>query len=101
MKNKIISLLVGLTLLACSDRDSKVNWNPFYPNYGITKEEIISNGFELSSADGGVCTYVREEANKLLIFSLRFDDKCEIVESQELYISLRKDTTFDPIKHEP
>jgi hypothetical protein len=101
MKNKIISLLVGLTLLGCSDRGKKVNWNPYYPNYGISKEEIISNGFELSSADGGVCTYVREEANKFLIFSLSFDDNCEAVESQELSISIRKDTTFDPIKYEP
>jgi hypothetical protein len=93
--------LIGIALYGCSNRTKKVNWDPFYPNYEITKEEIISNGFEHVTADDGICVYRKEQVNKTFLFYLYFEDNCEIVQTQELYISLRRDTTYDPIKHEP
>jgi hypothetical protein len=94
MRNKIIALYIGVALFGCSKRE--VNWNPYYPNYGITKNEIIGNVFALSSADDGICVYSKRIGNKHFYFYLSFENSCEVVETQVLDITLRKNIRFDP-----
>ena len=96
---KILLLLILIFGISCSNQERQVNWNPFYPNEGITVKQLTSNGFELGNVEHSMCVFSKFQINKSLHFYTNQVDDCEDVFGQELIIELNIPTTANIYEH--
>ena len=86
MRQLILLLIIIPIIHSCEY--SKVSVDPHYPNVGITVGDLKKNGWELTTVDHGICVYSKINYSQNLVFYLDTNDTCELVNSQEIYITL-------------
>ncbi len=78
----IITLLI-IIVTACS-KPQEVSFDPYYPNDGVKVKDLKRAGYQLVSADDGICLFEKEK-NGLYFYGDMGKD-CKTVNAQELYI---------------
>jgi hypothetical protein len=86
LMNRTVYILLFL-IIGCSE-PKQVDLNPYNPNIGITVKELEQSGWQLTTADDGVCVYKNQDVNPKLVFYMDMQEDCKTVLSQELYIDL-------------
>lgn len=77
------TLLWTILILAASCRQEQtLNLNPLQPNEGLYKSDLEKLGFEMSSADDGLCVYRQRIDSLDIYFIMDFDDDCNKVKLQ-------------------
>ena len=84
--NRTVYILLFL-IIGCSE-PKQVDLNPYNPNIGITVKELEQSGWQLTTADDGVCVYKNQDVSTKLVFYMEMHDDCKTVVSQQLYIDL-------------
>jgi hypothetical protein len=92
MRNATFILLVTFILTGCQ-REFELKTNPFRPNHGITKSDIVRLGFEATSFEEGVCSYEKEFTNSKMIFLLDEANDCNEVVHQVTLLRITNDST--------
>ena len=84
-----IAIYINLLLAISCSSPQQVDTDPHNPNFGITIKGLEKSGWEIATADDGVCVYKKDDSNPKLVFYMDMQDDCKKVLSQELYIDLK------------
>ena len=78
-----VTLLWTILLITASCRQERtLNLNPLQPNEGLYKSDLELLGFEMSSAEDGLCVYSQKFDSLDVYFIMDFDDDCNKVKLQ-------------------
>jgi hypothetical protein len=74
----ILLIIISTFVISCN-QEAKLNLHPLESNLELNREDIEKLGFELFSADHGLCMYDKQFDSLLMYFILDSDDDCSAI----------------------